>query len=166
MEAGDDSVKELYGIRGLSEGQYDNNIPASWMNCPPIKLDGYVPGMEAVRVSSATCGHAATLIDKFQFQYMNVARYARRITGHWKTAQRNLQAVEAAYTKERKQRRQVQAEILELRARVEELEISEVRLKKWEARKPRINHYLAVFGEMARRVHVNLSHSRLRSNSE
>ncbi|KAK5127574.1 hypothetical protein LTR85_006914 [Meristemomyces frigidus] len=137
MEKGDDSPKELYGIRGLAEGEYDPRIPVSWTDCPPIKLDGSVPGMEAMR-----------------FQYMNLARYALRMSGRWHSARQKQQAMEAAYSKERKQRRQIQAEVLELRTRVEELEKGETQLKKWEARKPLINHYLGAVGEMARDIEV------------
>ena len=51
VEKGDDASKDLYGIRGLGEGQMDAVIPQEWLQCPAIKLDGSVPGMEAVRVS-------------------------------------------------------------------------------------------------------------------
>lgn len=50
LETGDDGLRDLYAIRGLGEGEYDEMIPHSWMQCPPIKLDGTLPGMEAVRV--------------------------------------------------------------------------------------------------------------------
>jgi len=52
-EKQDDGLRDLYGIRGLYEGGYDEIIPREWLQCPAIKLDGAVPGMEAVRVRSA-----------------------------------------------------------------------------------------------------------------
>lgn len=54
MERGDDGLKDMYGIRGLEEGGYDATIPVSFMECPPIKLDGAVPGMDALRVGDRT----------------------------------------------------------------------------------------------------------------
>lgn len=85
-----------------------------------------------------------------QFQYMSLARYARRVTAYWKDAQHKQQALEAAHSKERKERRRVQSEVLELKAREQEFESTEAGLRKWEGRKPVINHYLAAVGEMAR----------------
>lgn len=51
-QAGDDSPKKLYGIRGLGDGEHDPAIPQTWFSCPPIRLDGAAPGMDAVRVST------------------------------------------------------------------------------------------------------------------
>ena len=53
MQSGDDSLKSLYGIRGLAEGQCDPIIPAEWRQCPASKLDDEVPDMSGVRVCSA-----------------------------------------------------------------------------------------------------------------
>lgn len=50
-DKGDDSLKDLFAIQGLSEGQYDSTIPEMWMHCPAIKLDDSIEGMDAVRVS-------------------------------------------------------------------------------------------------------------------
>lgn len=47
---GDESLKDLFGIRGLQEGEYDTRIPLDWLRCPSIKLDGSMPGMMALRV--------------------------------------------------------------------------------------------------------------------
>jgi hypothetical protein len=50
---GDQALKKLYGIRGLDEGDHDPAISRTWFQCPPIRLDGAAPGMDAVRVSLA-----------------------------------------------------------------------------------------------------------------
>ena len=50
----DDSPRELFPIRGLDKGQRDPIFPAEWLRCPPIKLDGSIEGMEAVRVSDTS----------------------------------------------------------------------------------------------------------------
>lgn len=60
--------------------------------------------------------------------------------------------METAYSKERKGRRLVQSELLEMKTRVESLEISEAKLKKWEDRKPVIEHYVKTFPRMAKLV--------------
>ncbi|KAK1068290.1 hypothetical protein LTR74_005788 [Friedmanniomyces endolithicus] len=133
QERGDHSLKDLYGIRGLDKSEMDTAIPPEWMQCPAIKLDGTVPGMEAVR-----------------FQYMNVARYAQRVTKCWKRSERQRNTTEAAYSKEHKQRRKLQDEMLGLKARIKALEVAEVKLQKWEARKPFINHYLQAVNDMSR----------------
>ncbi|RMY54067.1 hypothetical protein D0865_04933 [Hortaea werneckii] len=132
MENGNSEAKSLYPIRGLQDGEFDEQIPKEWLHCPPIKLDGGIPGMEALR-----------------FQYMNISRYAIRITKHWKSTAAKQRIMEAAYGKERKQRRQIQNEVLDLKSRIEELEKCEARLAKWESRKPIINHYLSIVGDMA-----------------
>ncbi|KAK0947157.1 hypothetical protein LTR29_001440 [Friedmanniomyces endolithicus] len=132
QERGDHGLKDLYGIRGLDKSEMDTAIPPEWIQCPAIKLDGTVPGMEAVR-----------------FQYMNVARYAQRVTKYWKSSERKRNATETAYSEEHKQRRKLQDEVLGLKARIEALEVAEVKLQKWEARKPFINHYLQAVNDMS-----------------
>ncbi|KAI7237749.1 hypothetical protein KC330_g2972 [Hortaea werneckii] len=137
VENGDSEVKSLYPIRGLQDGELDEQIPKEWLRCPPIKLDGEIPGMEALR---------------HQFQYMNISRYAIRITKHWKSTAAKQRVMEAAYGKERKQRRQIQNEVLDLKSKIEGLEKCEARLAKWESRKPVINHYLGIVGDMAKEI--------------
>ena len=58
--------------------------------------------------------------------------------------------MENAYSKERKVRKQTQLDFNDLKARLDTLEETEAKLKKWEDRKPMINHYLAVVGVMAK----------------
>ena len=81
---------------------------------------------------------------------MALSHYARQARKHWKTALQKQATMETACSNERKARRQVQTELLELNNRIERLEKSEAQLKKWEARKPAINHYMSVVGEMAK----------------
>lgn len=81
-----------------------------------------------------------------------MSRYAIRVTKHWKSSAAKQRAMEAAYGKERKQRRQMQNEVLDLKSKIEELEECEARLAKWESRKPVINHYLGIVGDMAKYV--------------
>jgi len=57
QERSDHSLRDLYGIRGLGASQMDTVIPSEWMKCPAIKLDGTVPGMEAVRVCRSLVLH-------------------------------------------------------------------------------------------------------------
>jgi len=83
---------------------------------------------------------------------MNVARYAQRVTKYWKSSERKRNATETAYSEEHKQRRKLQDEVLGLKARIEALEVAEVKLQKWEARKPFINHYLQAVNDMSRSV--------------
>ncbi|TKA65840.1 hypothetical protein B0A55_09121 [Friedmanniomyces simplex] len=132
QERGDDGLKDLYGIRGLDKTEMDTAIPPEWLQCPAIKLDGTISGMEAVR-----------------FQYMNVARYAQRVTKYWKHSERQRHAMETSYSRQHKQRRHLQQEILELKARVEAMEGAEAKLRKWEARKPLIHHYLQAVNDMS-----------------
>jgi flagellar motility protein MotE (MotC chaperone) len=55
-----------------------------------------------------------------------------------------------SYSKERKARRRLQSEQQELRQRMEALQKAEAQLKKWEDRKPLINHYMNGFTEMTK----------------
>jgi hypothetical protein len=152
LEKGDDGLRDLYGIRGLEPGELDTQIPREWISCPAIKLDGSIPGMEALRVGTWVAIGYRAVADMLQFQYTNLARYAQCVGKHWKTAERQRQALEAALSRERKQRRQAQHANSDLKARVEELEKNEVKLQKWEARKDVINHYLGVVSDMAQYV--------------
>ncbi|RMY27050.1 hypothetical protein D0866_10422 [Hortaea werneckii] len=155
MENGNNEAKSLYPIRGLQDGEFDEQIPKEWLHCPPIKLDGGIPGVEALR-----------------FQYMNVSRYAIRITKHWKSTAAKQRIMEAAYGKERKQRRQIQNEVLDLKSRIEELEKCEARLAKWESQ---LGYEAAgqdfMFdmaprdGNRAPRIHDNAEHRRHQTDS-
>lgn len=54
MCPGDVASKEkqdLYAIHGLNPGEYDDIIPASWLCCPPTRLDADDVEMDALRVS-------------------------------------------------------------------------------------------------------------------
>ena len=81
---------------------------------------------------------------------MNLSRYAGRVGKRYQDVLHKQHVMEAAFSKERKQRRQVQAEVIEQKERIAELEKLEVKLNKWEARKPIINHYLAAVNDMAK----------------
>lgn len=114
------------------------------------------------------------LLTKIQFQYTALCNYAVEVRKHWKGALRKQAAMETAYTKERKQRRQLQSELKELQQRANVLEQGEAELKNWERRKPMINRrslhpstemnslimvpidYLEVFPNMAR--YLSLTH--------
>jgi hypothetical protein len=132
QEKGDDELKDLFGLRGLGEGEYDINLPPEWRQCPPIKLDASIPGMEAVR-----------------FQYMSLIRYAQKTSVRWKRAQYRQDVLLANQSKERKQRRQAQAELQDLQAKVTELEVRDAKLRKWESRSPMITKYLGNIKDMA-----------------
>lgn len=79
---------------------------------------------------------------------MALVHYGRRIRHSAQELQRKLHAMEKALSKERKQRRQLHTEVQDFQVRVERLDQVETSLKQWEARKPKIFHYLGVFGEM------------------
>lgn len=85
-----------------------------------------------------------------QFQYMALVNYGRKVRQSSQSALRKLQAMEIAFAKERKQRRQLQSNMLEAQARLERLQEIGSKLKKWEDRKPAIYHCLGAFGEMTR----------------
>ena len=51
QEKGDASLKDMFSIRGLGDGEHDAIIPSEWRNCPPIRLSDGTPGMSAVSVS-------------------------------------------------------------------------------------------------------------------
>lgn len=76
---------------------------------------------------------------EIQFQYMALCHYSLQVRKYWKSAVQKQSAMETAYSKERKQRRQLQSELQELKQRIETLEKAEARLKKWEERRPVID---------------------------
>ena len=88
-------------------------------------------------------------LTRLQFQYLNIARYAQRISKDCKLAKHKQRATETAYSNERKQRRQVQQQLSYMNARAAELEKADAKLQKWEARKAIINHYLDVIEPMS-----------------
>lgn len=50
-EKNDLTERTLYKVQGCSKGLYDDQIPSSWFETPPIKLDGTAKGgLDALRV--------------------------------------------------------------------------------------------------------------------
>lgn len=70
---------------------------------------------------------------------MALVNYSLEIRKRWKSAEEKQSVMEAACSKERKHRRQLQSELQALQERIEGLEQREVEWKKWEERKPMIN---------------------------
>jgi small-conductance mechanosensitive channel len=81
-----------------------------------------------------------------------LSHYAREARNHWKKAEKKLAAAEKSYAQERKARRQAQADLVQLKDRVQVLEKADLQLKNWEARKPMIEHYLGRTEAMAKSV--------------
>ena len=88
---------------------------------------------------------------------MALSHYAREAKGHWKKAEEKLSAAERSCAQEQRLRRQAQADLVQLKDRVRVLEKSDVHLKKWEARKPMIEHYLGYTEAMAKYVNSSAS---------
>jgi flagellar motility protein MotE (MotC chaperone) len=54
------------------------------------------------------------------------------------------------YTHERKYNKQLEQDVLDLNARIDVLLKSKQKLKKWEARRDIINHYMSAVSDMAK----------------
>ena len=91
---------------------------------------------------------------------MALCHYGRQVRKHWKAALQEQSATNAALSKERKARKRLQSEQVELQNRVAVLQKMEAEVKKWEDRKPVINHYMKAFPEMTKFVSpdLHLSH--------
>jgi flagellar motility protein MotE (MotC chaperone) len=59
-------------------------------------------------------------------------------------------ALDSVYTHERKYNKQLEQDVLDLNARIDILLKSEQKLKKWEARREVINHYMSVVSDMSK----------------
>ena len=85
-----------------------------------------------------------------------ICHYARKIRKRHKDALNKQRSMEAAYSKERKQRRQLQTEHLASKSQLSDLENTRAKLEMWEKRKPKIFHYLGVFSEMLKFVYLHV----------
>lgn len=52
LEKGDNANKTLFPVNGVSEGEYDSNIPQAYFQTPPVRLGGSDPDLEALRVGA------------------------------------------------------------------------------------------------------------------
>ena len=52
VEKGDEVPKKLYSISGPGFNEHDSNIPASWFNTPPMRLNDSTPEISALRVGT------------------------------------------------------------------------------------------------------------------
>jgi uncharacterized protein YlxW (UPF0749 family) len=87
-----------------------------------------------------------------QFQYMALCHYGRQVRKHWKAALQEQSATIATLSKERKARKRLQSEQVELQNCVAALQKVKAQVKKWEDRKPVISHYMTAFPVMAKSV--------------
>lgn len=83
---------------------------------------------------------------------MALCHYGRQVRKHWKAALQEQSAANATASKERKTRKRLQSEQVEMQNRVAALQKMEAKVMKWEDRKPVINHYMNAFPEMAKFV--------------
>lgn len=81
---------------------------------------------------------------------MALCHFGKKARKHWKAAHEKHLATEAALAKERKTRKQLQSEQVEMQDKVHALKKVEARLKNWEERKPMINHYMNAFCEVTK----------------
>lgn len=93
------------------------------------------------------CAVSAT--DDVQFQYTHLIDYAMEATKHWRSANKKRSIVETTHFAERKRWQQSEAELSD---RIVNLEKSEARLQKWEARRDLINHYLGLVNQLSEYV--------------
>lgn len=84
---------------------------------------------------------------------MALARYAQKVHTRWKTAEEKTEAAAHVISRERKLRKQMQVELGDGKAQANqqaaELKQLQGSLKKWEERKPIINHLMAAVKPMA-----------------
>ena len=87
---------------------------------------------------------------------MALARYSQKAHARWKVAEEKHTAAAHGLTRERKQRKQLQADLEDAKVRaVSEaaaLENAQASLKKWEERMPVINSLMAAVTPMAESV--------------
>ena len=83
---------------------------------------------------------------------MALCHYGRQVRKQWKAALQAHSAADVTLSKERKARKRLQIEQVELQNRVAALQKMEREVKKWEDRKPVINHYMKAFPEMTKYV--------------
>ncbi|KAF2466913.1 uncharacterized protein BDR25DRAFT_376455 [Lindgomyces ingoldianus] len=125
QERGEDRPRELYSVRGFTEGEFDSAIPACWFTTPPIKLDAAGKEMEALR-----------------FQYLSLVRYAKQLTGDHKEAKGKLDEAQNSVMCLQRLRAEEQTKLSTLEEENERLHAMEPELQKFKMRMPAIEHYL------------------------
>ncbi|EME84249.1 uncharacterized protein MYCFIDRAFT_133976 [Pseudocercospora fijiensis CIRAD86] len=124
----DSSMREIFGIRGLEDGQYDEVIPRDYFRCPPRKLDATDSEMDALR-----------------FQYTHLIRQAKQSFKGLRAVERKRAILESTLATERKLHRKAETQVQELQGRHE---VTMAKLQKWENRKAVIKHYMDAVQEM------------------
>ncbi|KAJ9665117.1 hypothetical protein H2201_004777 [Coniosporium apollinis] len=151
VEKNDGRPKSLYGIRGTQEGSYDEAIPGSWFESPPVRLDRNGAGMEALRVSNTQC--SATWLKRLtdmQFQYLQLIRFSTKILQKSRQATQTQAEAERTIEDLLSSHQTLEDRVKELKSRVKALERSEAKLRHWEEREPAIRHYLGVVSAIAK----------------
>jgi molecular chaperone GrpE (heat shock protein) len=90
---------------------------------------------------------------------MALARYSQKAHARWKAAEEKHAAAANALSRERKQRKQLQADLEDTKTRAVSdaaaLEKARANLKKWEERMPVINSLMAAVTPMAESVRLD-----------
>ncbi|KAL9075616.1 MAG: hypothetical protein Q9157_003946 [Trypethelium eluteriae] len=128
----DQSPRNLYGIRGISNGDFDAAIPPSFFQVPPIKLDADFKDTGAMR-----------------FQYLSLMRYGMKALHKVREQSKNSSVLEKRVTEEATRADDLEGQVQELQARVQVLGESEKRLQLWKRKEPQIKHYLGLVTKLA-----------------
>lgn len=95
---------------------------------------------------------------------MALARYAQKVHTRWKTAEEKRETAAQVTSRERKLRKQLQVDLGDMKAQanhqVAKLKQLQGSLRKWEERKPIINHLMAAVKPMAECVESLFSYYR------
>ncbi|KAL9084202.1 MAG: hypothetical protein Q9165_008188 [Trypethelium subeluteriae] len=129
----DQSLRNLYGIRGTSSGDFDAAIPRSFFRVPPIELDADFKDTGAMR-----------------FQYLSLMRYGLKALQKVRQPSNNSSLLEKRVTEEAARAGSLAEQVQELQAKVQVLGESEKQLQLWKQKEPQIKHYLGLVTRLAK----------------
>ncbi|KAJ4294583.1 hypothetical protein N0V90_008274 [Kalmusia sp. IMI 367209] len=134
-ENSDDTLRQLFSVRGFNKDEHDPAIPQFWFKAPPMKLEGKDKEMEALR-----------------FQYLALIRYSKNVTIAYKRVMKDTAECEAKLRSMQDLASGKHAKALSLEHELEELRPLQrevQKLHRLEARLPAIEHYLKLLPKLA-----------------
>ncbi|KAI9664476.1 MAG: hypothetical protein M1821_005922 [Bathelium mastoideum] len=129
---GDQTPRNLYGIRAISEGGYDSAIPPAFFNIPPVRLDLDAQGMTALK-----------------FQYLSLIRFGRNTLHKLRQQYKISNDLKMQVNQESSKAKDLEQCLQELGASYHELERNEKELQSWRRKLPELKHYLTTFQKLA-----------------
>jgi cell division protein FtsB len=143
------ALKQIYAISGFNKGEYDDNIPHHFFQCPPVAIDAKDSAMDALRVRFLLQTGIKVRLTLLQFQFLGLVSYGIAAATKYRSLQTAHSHLKGQVDELRMQRTEAETNVHTMTERIAFLEGED---RKHKSRQPEITHYLRQFPRLKRCV--------------